>query len=190
VDSPSARQRLLDAAVDHVTEHGLSDLSLRTLAAELGTSHRMLIHHFGSKDGLWSAIVDEVERRQQAMLVSSEDATADSLEDGLLRWWEHISDPSMWPSERLFFEVYGRALQGHGDPSLLERSVTPWVEPAARQAEQLGVPTEDAEALARLGVAITRGLLLDLLATGDREGVDRAMALWARLASSTTEPPR
>ncbi len=90
MDTPSARQRLLDAAVDHVTEHGLSDLSLRTLAAELGTSHRMLIHHFGSKDGLWSAIVDEVERRQQAMLVSSDVATEDSLEDGLLRWWKHI----------------------------------------------------------------------------------------------------
>jgi AcrR family transcriptional regulator len=187
VDTSSARQRLLDAAVDHVTEHGLSDLSLRTLATELGTSHRMLIHHFGSKDGLWSAIVDEVERRQQELLAATVDESTDSIEQGLLRWWEHISDPSLWPSERLFFEVYGRALQGHGDPALLERSVTPWVEPAARQAEALGVPSEDAEALARLGVAITRGLLLDLLATGDRVAVDRAMALWARLAASVAD---
>ena len=58
------RQRLLDAAIDHVTTNGLGDLSLRALAGELGTSHRMLSHHFGSKDGLWVEIVREVERRQ------------------------------------------------------------------------------------------------------------------------------
>lgn len=193
-DTPSegpsdSRQRLLDAAVQHVTEHGLSDLSLRALAARLGTSHRMLIHHFGSKDGLWAAIVDEVERRQQQLLVDRGGVDEpDSIEDALSAWWHHISDPSLWPSERLFFEVYGRALQGHGDPALLERSVTPWVGPAAQQAVQLGVPAEDAEALARLGVAVTRGLLLDLLATGEREAVDEAAALWARMAARTTTP--
>ena len=41
--------RLLDAAIDYVAENGIADLSLRELAAALGTSHRMLIHHFGSK---------------------------------------------------------------------------------------------------------------------------------------------
>ena len=63
-----ARQELLEAAIDHVAEHGLTDLSLRGLAAELGTSHRMLSHHFGSKDGLWVAIIQEVERRQLEVL--------------------------------------------------------------------------------------------------------------------------
>ena len=46
------RQKLIDAAVAHADAHGLSDTSLRQLAAALGTSHRMLIHHFGSKEGL------------------------------------------------------------------------------------------------------------------------------------------
>ena len=63
-----ARQNLLEAAIDHVANHGLTDWSLRQLATELGTSHRMLIHHFGSKQGLWVAIVHEVERRQLEIL--------------------------------------------------------------------------------------------------------------------------
>ena len=63
------RDRLLAAAVDYAAQHGISDVSLRTLAAGLGTSHRMLIHHFGSKEGLLAAVVTEVERRQRDTLL-------------------------------------------------------------------------------------------------------------------------
>src|SRR5262245_62078955 len=64
------RQRLLDAAIDHVAAHGIGDLSLRELAAAIGTSHRMLIYHFGSKEGLLVAIVDEVEARQRQLFAA------------------------------------------------------------------------------------------------------------------------
>lgn len=183
-----ARQQLLDAAIDHVAAHGLHDLSMRSLAAELGTSHRMLSHHFGSKDGLWLAIVQEVERRQlaaigelEAQLTASSPTTPSpaSLPDAMRAWWRHIADPSLWPSERLFFEVYAQALHGREPASqLLDNVVESWLEPATRMAEAMGVATEDARAFARLGLAVTRGLLLDLLATGDRAGVDAAMEQW------------
>ena len=62
------RQHLLDAAIEYVAANGLTDLSLRRLATELGTSHRMLSHHFGSKEGLWVAIIQQVEQRQLALL--------------------------------------------------------------------------------------------------------------------------
>src|SRR3954451_22504022 len=78
-----ARQRLLDAAIDYVVGHGLTDLSLRGLAAELGTSHRMLSHHFGSKEGLWVAIVEEVERRQLLTMAELVPDPAMSFEDAL-----------------------------------------------------------------------------------------------------------
>ena len=68
VSGNSARQRLLDAAIEYTAEHGISDLSLRSLAAALGTSHRMLIFHFGSKEGLWVEIARTVERRQREQL--------------------------------------------------------------------------------------------------------------------------
>ena len=178
----AARQRLLDAAIEFVAGHGMTDLSLRRLADELGTSHRMLIHHFGSKDGLWVAIVREVERRQLEGVADLDPAEPMSFAEFTRAWWQHISDPSLWPSERLFFEVYAQALHGR-EPAvqLLDGIVDSWLEPAAAIAEQMGMPREQAVAFARLGIAVTRGLLLDLLATGDREGVDAAMEHWIAL---------
>ena len=55
------RARLLDAAVDYALAHGIAEVSLRQLAGALGTSHRMLIHHFGSREGLLVAVVDAME---------------------------------------------------------------------------------------------------------------------------------
>src|SRR3954463_14389960 len=97
--SVTPRQQLLDAAIDHVAGHGLTDLSLRGLAAELGTSHRMLSHHFGSKEGLWGANVEGVERRQLLTMAELVPDPAMSFEDALRSWWHHISDPSLWPNE-------------------------------------------------------------------------------------------
>ena len=51
------REVLLDTVTDHVLERGLIDLTLRPLAAAIGTSDRMLIYHFGSRDALVSAVV-------------------------------------------------------------------------------------------------------------------------------------
>jgi AcrR family transcriptional regulator len=180
--SGDARQRLLDAAIDHAARHGLADLSLRRLAAELGTSHRMLIHHFGSKEELWVAIVREVEQRQLAAIAEMSLDPSLSFEETMRRWWRHISEESLWPHERLFFEVYGQALHRRGPTSeLLDGIVESWVAPAAAMAEALGVPSDDARPFARLGVAVTRGLLLDLLATEDHAGVAAAMEHWITL---------
>ena len=90
-------------------------------------------------------------------------------------WWKHISDPALWPNERLFFELYGQALQGRGTPpsSSTGSSRTRWSRPP-RSTSPAEFPGSCPGAR-RAGVAITRGLLLDLLATGDVAGVDDAM---------------
>src|SRR5437879_9141524 len=59
------KDRLLDAAMDYVAVHGSSGLSLRQLAIAIGTSHRMLIYHFGSKEGLLVEVIRTVEARQR-----------------------------------------------------------------------------------------------------------------------------
>jgi AcrR family transcriptional regulator len=189
-DTPSARERLLAAAMDHVAEHGVGSLSLRRLAAALGTSHRMLIYHFGSREGLLIEVIRRVEAQQRAalaeMLLDEDAPPADTMR----RMWRRVADPALWPNERLFFEVYAQALQGspHALP-LLDGVVELWVEPLTRIAVAQGRPEAEARAEARLGVAVTRGLLLDLLATGDREAVDAAMELYiAALAPATPEP--
>jgi AcrR family transcriptional regulator len=178
VESKSPRQKLLDGAIDHVAEHGISDLSLRELAAALGTSHRMLIHHFGSKERLWVEIVRTVEQRQRDLLgeiLPDPDPDA-GVAEAMRAWWKHISDPSLWANERLFFELYGQALHDRVHTTeLLDGIVESWLEPATEINVVLGVPRELARTHARLGVAVTRGLLLDLVATGDVAAVDAAM---------------
>ena len=170
----NARERLLEAVIDHIATRGISDLSLRELAAAIGSSHRMLIHHFGGREGLLVAVVQAVEQRQRDLLDTIIPDPAASPADSMRAWWRHISDPRLWPNERLFFELYGQALQGRpGAVELLDGIVDAWLEPSATILAQLGFP--DGPAAARLGVAVTRGLLLDLLATGDRAAVDAAM---------------
>ena len=177
-------------AIDYVSDHGLTDLSLRALAVELGPSHRMLIHHFGSKERLWVAIIRDVEERNRAVISDVAATPTASLADALRSWWNHISDPSLWPNERLFFEIYVQALHGRPPTSeLLDGIVDAWLDPAAEAATAMGVPDDEARAFARLGVAVTRGLLLDLLATEDRVGVDAAMELWIALNRDRFQPP-
>jgi AcrR family transcriptional regulator len=172
-----ARDRLLAAAVDYVVARGVSGLTLRALAEAIGTSHRMLIYHFGSKEGLLVAIVRSVEAAQRqffAQLTATDPLLSPG--DGIRQMWRHFTDPSLGPHERLFFEIYGQALQGRpGTAGLLDDIVDAWVEPIAAYAIERGVPADTARADARLGIAVTRGLLLDLLATGNRQAVDAAL---------------
>jgi AcrR family transcriptional regulator len=188
VSGKSPKQRLLDGAIDYVSRHGLADVSLRTLAAALGTSHRMLIHHFGSKEQLWVEIVRTVEARQRALLAQILPDPEQPLREAMWAWWKHISDPALWPNERLFFEIYGQALQGRPHTTeLLDGIVEDWLDPATEINVSLGVPPDLARAHARLGVAVTRGLLLDLLATHDVTAVDAAMEAFIDVYTSWLE---
>ncbi len=179
---PSARARLLDAVIEHLTAEGMADQSLRRIAEAIGSSHRMLLYHFGSKDGLLLEVVRAVEARTQVQLASfaeAEDAIRQT--DELIRsMWAYLADPALGDFERLFFALYGRALQG--DESirpLLNDDIEHWLDANVTLSAPLGVPGDVARTHARLGLAVTRGLLLDLLATGDRAGVDEALEIFA-----------
>jgi AcrR family transcriptional regulator len=171
-----ARARLLAAVVAEVSANGLGDRSLREVAAAIGTSHRMLNYHFGSREGLMVAVVQSVEAAQRALLAELTRDAALTTAEVMRRMWRRLADQSLWPSERLFFEIYSQALQGRpGTAGLLDDIVDAWVEPWVERARQHGLDPEAARVDARLGVAVSRGLLLDLLATGDRPAVDAAV---------------
>lgn len=175
-DRRSPRDALLDRAVEYCMQHGIGEISLRELAAAIGTSHRMLSYHFGSKRGLLIAVSHEAERRQLAALA---DLTVDSADADLAsisrRFWRRLRQPELAPLERLFFELYGQALQGrpHATP-FLDGIVDSWIEPSVPALMAFGLSESEARAEARLGLAVVRGLLLDVLATGDDTGVDAA----------------
>jgi AcrR family transcriptional regulator len=180
-----ARERLLAAAVDQAMQGGIADLSLRELAAAIGTSHRMLLYHFGSREGLLIAVARAVEEAQRAAVPGWGITPAEAR-----RGWQHFSDPKLWPQERLFFELYSHALLGRpGTEGFLETAVEPWITYIAAQLAEAGADQATARADARLAVAIVRGLLLDLLATGDREGVTEAFERYLQCAEQPRTPP-
>ena len=177
------KERLLNAVVESALTDGIADKSLRAIAATAGTSHRMLIHHFGSKEGLLVEVIRAVEARQRALFADWRVDPNSPLEELGRAFWEHLRDPALAPQERLFFEVYGQALQGREwAKPLLPGVVDDWIGPLAALFTALGESPATAQVDARLAVAVTRGLLLDLLATGDRDRVqDAAEAFLASL---------
>jgi AcrR family transcriptional regulator len=168
------RQALLDALVDEFAVGGIGDRSLRDVAAAVDTSHRMLLHHFGSREELLLAIVDEVERRQIALMQELPEHPADAF----AAMWANLRRPELRPFERLFFECYARGAQGEQPfARMVPAAVHSWLDDDKAQ-------TTD-PAMMRLGLAVARGLLLDLVATGDHEGVDAAAAAFVDLVRRT-----
>jgi AcrR family transcriptional regulator len=170
----------LDAVIEHFTTDGLADQSLRRIAEAIGSSHRMLLYHFGSKDGLLLEVVREVEARTQARLAVVAEA-ADHQSDAVIRrMWSYLTDPELASFERLFFALYGRALQGdEAARPLLQGDIEQWLETNVALSVEMGMPDDFVRTHARLRLAVTRGLLMDLLATGDRAGVDAALEAFA-----------
>lgn len=169
-----ARDRLLAAAFERVRKNGMGDISLRQLAADLGTSHRMLDYHFGSKVELLVAIVGMIEAVD--LKIFSElraDAHLPPIEQ-IWRMWEHVTHPAQAAGQRLWFEIYGQALQGRPHTvGLLPEVVDSWIEPLSEPCARLGSPTDLQTVDARLLLAVVRGLIVDVLVTGDRAGVNR-----------------
>lgn len=169
------RRQLLDALVDEFAAGGVGDRSLREVAAAIGTSHRMLLHHFGSREGLLVAIVEEVERRQMGLLPELPTDPA----KGFAAMWADLCRPELRQSERLFFECYARAAQGEKPfTRMIPGAVDGWLREVGATADG---PFDGA--MARLGLAVTRGLLLDLVATDDDAGVDAAAQAFIGLLS-------
>ncbi len=176
-----ARERLLAAVVAHALCGAITGQSLREIAAAVGTSHRMLLYHFGSREGLLVAISNAIN--------DAETASLDRWGD-LRQLWQYYTDPEAWPFERLFFELYAHALHGQaGFEGFFEASVQGWITGLAGELVKAGVDESTARVKARLFLAVARGLVLDLLATGDRSGVNQAYEHFLQLAGHTS-PPR
>jgi AcrR family transcriptional regulator len=178
-----SRAELLARILDFAARDGLADRSLREIAAGAGTSHRMLLYHFGSREGLLAAVVGAMEAQQRATMTALAEtaATPGELMTGI---WRAVSSPEVRPFVRLFFEVLTLTTRGAAPgPTGLTGT---WLDDAARAGERLGVATD--RAALRLGVAVTRGLLIDLLAGEDPGEVDAAHDLFVSLAGQAPAP--
>ena len=165
------RSELLDRLLEYSASHGLSEVSLRPLAAAVGSSPRMLLYFFGSKEGLVREVHQYGRRLQLDLLAGTLEGHASSA-DAVRALWDWVSDPAQENLVRFFFESYARSLHDRDDAwaGFGASSVREWLPPVRR-----ALGGTDAEAA--LLLAVVRGLLLDLLATGDTERVDAAFEL-------------
>lgn len=175
--TPSARQaELLERAYRYTLRHGLADLSLRPLAAAIESSPRVLLFLFGSKDGLIRALLARARSDELAMLARAQPAGA-TLAQVAGRVWAWLSSPQHRPLLTLWVEGYARSLVEPDGPwaGFAQASVQDWLRVlGAAQAPEIRA---SAAGLARrtLVLAVLRGGLLDLLATGDLERTTTAV---------------
>jgi AcrR family transcriptional regulator len=168
------KQRLLAGTLHYLRENGVADVTLRQLAEQLGTSHRLLIYHFGTKEGLLVAVVEELEREQQTWMQSLWERDMTPMQ--LMRLaWQRTCDPQIDRQLRLFVEIYGHALQGRAHTAqLLGTLIDAWLKPVGHLFVRMGMKPAQARVHARLHVATMRGLMLDLLTTGDLKSINAA----------------
>lgn len=179
VTIPSARQvELLEAAYRYALAHGLAGLSLRPLAAAIGSSPRVLMFLFGNKDGLVKALLARARNDELALLDGL--AQADQpigLVPAVERIWEWLASAEHRPLLRLWAEAYARSLvEPDGAWAGFARAtVNDWL---AVLAACQPAPERDGEtgtARRTLALAVLRGALLDLLATNDEHRVSAAV---------------
>jgi AcrR family transcriptional regulator len=179
------RQELLDAAVAYVMERGLDGLSIRPLAAALGIGHRTLLYYFGSKEELIAEIFVAFRAHDQHVLeVNSAVLTSADPHRAIETVWESMAAPELTGYWRFFFEAYGHAVR---EPeryrAFLDGIVHDWLTLIGDHLIAAGIEPERAAGAATLTLAAFRGLVLDLIATGDRERATAgAQALAAALA--------
>jgi len=172
----SARKReLLEAAYRYVLSNGLAGMSLRPLAKAIGSSPRVLLFLFGSKDGLIRALLARAREDELGYLEALRDSRG--LAATAMEIWSWLAAPPHRALLALWVEGYARSLLGQPGPwaEFGRDTVRDWLEllaarqPAARRVTQAG---QDERTLL---LAVLRGALLDLLATGDAGRVTRAV---------------
>ena len=182
--SSPRKDELLERAYRYALEHGLADLSLRPLAAAIGSSPRVLLFLFGSKDGLVSALLARARADELAFLRRGDSEPAD-LAAMVTATWQWLAADPVRPLLTLWTEAYARSLtEPDGAWSgFASQSVSDWLT-VLRSAGPAG-PASDAEADRTLALAVLRGCLLDLLATGDTDRVNAAVARYTRMVADS-----
>jgi len=169
-EADGQRRLLASRCLDYLLRHGIAGASLRPLAAASGTSARMLVYHFGSREGLLIAAMDLLRERMQASLASAGAPRRSTLRT----FWNWLSGDAL-PYVRLLLEVQVLALQRPREfAHYLDETSRSWLQ----TIEPMLPPSPRRRATATLCAAVIDGLLLELLSSGDHRRVTAALVLF------------
>jgi AcrR family transcriptional regulator len=184
--SESARDRMLGKVVDWFTVNGVMDTSMRTLAAGIGTSNRMLNYHFGSREQLLAAVIERVCESEREALAAFEGQNVDPVEAGA-QYWGHVADTATVFAP-LFYELSAHAMYGKDYAEDLRHVLSDAWLAGFTDAFARVTTTERAEHLGRLCLAVGRGVLFEMALTGDRAAADSAIALFTEMTRKELTP--
>lgn len=155
------QEELVAQATDYVLESGLIGLSLRPLAAALGTSDRMLNYHFGSKDQLVASVLRESSDRSTAQIAELE--AAPTVRQAVLDVWESISTPEQQRCQRMYVEAAALGLLGR-EPyaTAVVAANAIWFESLRAFLVASGAPVHRSKRMAMVMEAAMMGFQLDM----------------------------
>jgi len=178
---------LLDDVADYLARNGVAELSLRPLAKAVGSSPRVLLYYFGSKEDLVAKALGRLRERQRVTYARMKELPFETPGEACRAIWRHMSSPE---NARLFgisLEIFAMALRQPARFSeYLRASIEDWLGFLAAPMRRKGHSEEESRAYATVILAGFRGFLLDYLASKDRARLDRAVELWLRSLDSIT----
>jgi AcrR family transcriptional regulator len=174
------KEALVESLIAYLLGHGLADLSLRPLAAATGTSARLLIYHFGSKEGLLAEVLEtmQAQLRQSFSRLLERPPVGGRAKPPLKLLWDWAIAPKNFPYLKLLYELQVLAVQNpDAYAQYLQRNAANWSELALAL-----LPAQERDpAFATLCVAVFDGLFLELMSTGDRKRTTQAIDRFIRI---------
>jgi AcrR family transcriptional regulator len=173
------KQELVAAANAYLRDRGIADLSLRPLAAATGTSARLLIYHFGSKEGLLAEVLTALQSGLRDSFAEVLAARREGQGEPPIRiFWKWATSARNYASLKLLYELQILAAQNPQTYGrYLRRNSRVWIE-----LVQTALPAaERSAAMATLLVAVFDGLFLELMSTGDRRRTSDALDEFVRI---------
>lgn len=176
---------LLDASLGYLIEHGVANISLRPIAAALGTSPRILMFHFKSKEGLLQDVFEELNSRLQASLRTMASTDMDPLrEPPLKRFWQWATSKENFPYFRLLYEAQIVALQNPKKYGrYLQKASADW------QAVTFDLMSASlkSKAMAFLCIAVFDGLMLGRMSGGNMARLTESLDLFIAMATKASQ---
>lgn len=186
---PTRKEELLEDLIAYLVRHGVADVSLRPMAAAVGTSARLLIFHFRSKERLLGEVLEAMQARLQRSL--GELMTAESVPGrpaALRLLWDWALKDANFVQLRVMYQLNVLAVQDHKTyGKYLKRNSLNWLD----VVQSVLTPAQRSPTLATLIVAVFDGLFIEVMSTGDRRRASASIdefILMARRHSKARRP--
>lgn len=175
------KDELIESLIGYLLDNGLADLSLRPLAAGVGTSARLLIYHFGSKEGLLTEVLEAMHAHvRQSFEQLLNKPPGKHPKPPLKLFWNWAVADENYVYLKLLCELQILAIQNPDTyAQYLERNTNSWFDFALEAMS----PSLRTPAMATLCSAVFGGLFIELMSSGDRKRTTQALDCFIQMAT-------